>query len=62
MSELSKNLDQEAEQVTNLLKGKVVATVWRHSERELGIQFSDGSRLFVDHAVNGIEVSITGAG
>jgi hypothetical protein len=52
-------LEQEAKRATELLRGKVVSEVWRHREGELGIRFTDGSRLFVDHTSIGLEVSIT---
>ncbi len=52
-------LEQEADRATELLKGKVVSIVWRHREGEIGIQFTDGTRLFVDHIPTGLEISIT---
>lgn len=57
----SDRLIDEAERVTAMLAGKVVRTVWRHREGELGIEFEDGTRLFaeVTHGSQ-IELSITG--
>ena len=52
-------LEAEAKRATKLLKGKVVRAVWRHSEKQLGIEFTDGTRVFVDHAPSCVEVSIT---
>jgi hypothetical protein len=52
-------LDQEAKLAESLLKGKIVNKVWRHRENEVGIEFSDGTTLFVDQNENGLELSIT---
>jgi len=52
-------LSKEAERATALLRGKEVATVWRHRKGEVGIEFADGTRLFVDGKGEGIELSIT---
>jgi predicted Ser/Thr protein kinase len=53
-------LKKEAERATELLKGKTVAQVWRHHESEIGMEFTDGTRLFVDKSSKGVEVTITG--
>ena len=53
------DLKAEAKRATKMLKGKVVLTVWRHTERQVGIEFTDGTRLFVDHQPSGVELSIT---
>jgi hypothetical protein len=52
-------LIEEAARATEMLKGKVVENVWRHREGEFGIQFTDGTRVFVDAADVALEVSIT---
>ena len=52
-------LEEEARWATELLKGKVVDVVWRHRPKEIGIRFTDGTRLFVDHEPEGLELSIT---
>ena len=54
------NLEQEAERATELLRGKVVAKVMRHRAKEVCIEFADGTRLFVDHQPDKVELSITG--
>ncbi|RZL39328.1 MAG: hypothetical protein EOP35_03920 [Rubrivivax sp.] len=59
MSEKESKLQWEAERATEMLRGKTVATVWRHRAGEVGIEFSDGTRLFVDHTSTGVELSIT---
>jgi len=51
---------KEARRATKLLKGKTVTKVWRHRPKELGIEFDDGTRLFVDQQEAGLELSITG--
>jgi hypothetical protein len=52
-------LEEEAKHVAELLAGKVVETVARYRTEEILIQFTDGTRLFVD--INGtcLELSIT---
>jgi hypothetical protein len=57
MNEISK-LEIEAERATDCLKGKVVSIVWQHRNGEVGIEFTDGTRLFVDHTPDGVELSI----
>lgn len=61
MSDSKLKLEQEAIQASLMLKGKVVAAIIRHRESEVLIQFTDGTRLFVDQIQTGIELSITGA-
>jgi hypothetical protein len=51
---------KEAERASELLRGKEVAVVWRHRKGEVGIEFTDGTRLFVDKTDEGVELSITG--
>jgi hypothetical protein len=41
-------LDEESQRATVMLHGKVVTRVVRHRDREVLIEFSDGSRLFCD--------------
>ena len=53
------NLEEEAKHATELLAGKVVETVWRHSPGEIAIRFKDGSRLFADINGSALEVSTT---
>ena len=53
-------LDEEAVRATEMLSGKVVRTVWRHRPGEVGIEFVDGTRLFIDAPPEEIlELSIT---
>jgi hypothetical protein len=52
-------LSKEAKEATDMLKGKVVSQIWRHRPREIGIEFADGTRLFVDMHEQGLELSIT---
>ncbi|MET4260313.1 hypothetical protein ABIC09_005274 [Bradyrhizobium sp. S3.12.5] len=54
------NLDDEAARLTELLRGKVVNVVWRHRPKEIGIEFNDGTRLFVDAVDDGLDLSVTG--
>ena len=59
MSSEEEQLSAEAERATELLRGREVATVWRHRKSEMGIEFTDGTRLFVDGTREGVELSIT---
>jgi hypothetical protein len=59
MSTEESELAIEARRATEMLRGKVVAVVWRHRIGEIGIEFTDGTRLFVDHTAAGVELSIT---
>ncbi|MGP4846197.1 hypothetical protein ACTXGQ_18865 [Marinobacter sp. 1Y8] len=52
-------LMEEAESITNLLKGRVVKSCVRHASGEILIMFEDGTRLFVN-ANDDLEFSITG--
>lgn len=51
-------LTREARTLAKHIGGKTVSQVWRHRPGELGIEFTDGTRLFVDHQENGLELSI----
>ncbi len=54
------DLEDEAKRVTEHLGGKRVRTIWRHRAGELAVEFSDGTRLFVDAKGDVLELSITG--
>ena len=57
---MTMSLEQESDRATQLLSGKVVARVVRHREAEVLVEFTDGTRLFVDCSGTGVELSITG--
>ena len=52
-------LMEEAESITDLLKGRVVKSCVRHNSGELLVMFEDGVRLFVNADAD-LEFSITG--
>ena len=54
------DLNQEGERTNEMLKGKVVSKVMRERAKEICIEFTDGTRLFVDHQLDNLEISITG--
>lgn len=54
------NLQQETERVTEMLKGKIVTKVMRHRAKEVCIEFTDGTRLFIDAQSDNLELSVTG--
>jgi hypothetical protein len=54
------NLKEESIKATELLEGRKVQAVVRHKPSELLIQFTDGSRLFIDIHNEELELSITG--
>lgn len=53
------DLEAEAARATKMLRGRIVKQIWRHRAGEIGIEFEDGTRLFVD-ASSALELSITG--
>jgi hypothetical protein len=53
-------LEDEAERASEMLRGKVVARVIRNRPTEVLLEFTDGTRLFVDRAAEALELSITG--
>ena len=53
-------LDEEAERATALLRGRSIKRVWRHRVDRVGVEFEDGTHLFVDNRDGGLELSITG--
>jgi hypothetical protein len=54
------DLENEAAELTNLLRGKVVEVIRRHRPWEILIEFDDGMRLFVNNIPDGLEFSVTG--
>jgi hypothetical protein len=54
-------LCEEELRATQLLGGKTVARIRRHRPTELLVEFTDGTRLFVDVAGDVLELSITGS-
>ena len=56
---LQSDLEAEAIRATEMLRGRVVRQVWRHRPGEIGLEFEDGTRLFVDSSST-LELSITG--
>ncbi len=56
---MTKSLKKESEIATKLQKGKIIKKIIRHKKKELIIEFTDGSRLFIDHKEKGLELSIT---
>ena len=53
------NPSKETLQATELLKGKIVDSVKKLREKELLIEFTDGTRLFIDWKKDALELSIT---
>jgi len=51
-------IDDESKRATLLLAGKVVARVFRHRQNEVGIEFTDGTRFFIDAGDDCLELSI----
>ena len=52
-------LSTESRRLTRLVKGKIVKKVFRHRAKEVGIEFTDGTRIFVDYGDKGLETSLT---
>lgn len=51
-------LEEEAREAERLLAGKIVKRVWRPDEKQVVIEFSDGTRFFAD-ARSPVDLSIT---
>jgi hypothetical protein len=61
MSVAEGTLEEEGQRATAMLAGKVVRCVRRLRAQELLVEFTDGTRLFVDGGSPGtLELSITG--
>ena len=53
-------LAEEQRRLQKLLEGRTVKRIWRLRKKELGIEFTDGTRLFVDWRENRtFELSVT---
>jgi len=59
MEPSQQELEAEAARATELMRGKIVAHVSRGRAKEVMVQFTDGTRLFVESAQGLIELSIT---
>ncbi len=55
----SDTLQEEADRLLELLQGKEISRLFRSQPTELGIEFKDGTRLFIDQTATGLEFSIT---
>jgi hypothetical protein len=53
------DLQREAVEATRLLLDKTVARVERFRPSEVMVEFTDGTRLYVDASAGPVEVSIT---
>lgn len=53
------NLEEEEAALSKYLAGKVVRQVRRWRKGEVLVEFTDGSRLFVDVASDGLECSLS---
>ncbi|HXH69968.1 MAG TPA: hypothetical protein VNI60_06420 [Pyrinomonadaceae bacterium] len=54
------NLPKETQRATKMLKGKTVDSVKNFRKKEVLIEFTDGTRLFVDWQESELEISIEG--
>ena len=52
--------EELCKKVADLLQGKKLKRIWM-AEHSIGIEFHDGSRLFIDVKDNDIELSVTGS-
>ena len=53
-------MEEESERASDMLRGKVVARVIRDRPTEVMVEFTDGTRLFVDRVADALELSVTG--
>ena len=62
MTNAKSKLELESSRLQRMLRGKIVKHVWRHREKEVGLEFEDGTRLFVEWQPNeNLEFSVTSA-
>lgn len=54
-----KPLEEEQKAATDLLRDKVVKNIKRPNTRELMIEFTDGTRLYVNESDVGLDLSVT---
>ena len=59
---MTDDINAEAGRLTELLRGKTVSAARRHRRGELLLQFEDGTRLFVNAAADGLDISVTDGG
>ncbi|MBV9241177.1 MAG: hypothetical protein JO314_04130 [Acidobacteria bacterium] len=52
-------MENEDSRATELLNGKVVRRVIRHRPQEVLIEFSDGTRFYIDSDTEILDLSIT---
>ena len=60
LGEPSPDLAAEAERVAGLLRGKAVARIWQHRPEALGIEFADGTKLYIEQQSSGLEMNVIG--
>ncbi len=53
------NIEEETKKIEKFIKNKVVVKVFRNRKNEFGIEFEDGTRLFIDRVEEGLELSVT---
>lgn len=53
------NLDKEAENIKSILDGKIISDIKRFNTDEILLQFSDGTRFYINKKDPGLEFSIT---
>ena len=57
----SAELAEEADRIGKMLAGKPVARVWHHRPEAMGIEFADGTKLYVSVGGDGgLEMNVTG--
>ena len=56
----SAELAAEAERLAGLLKGKPLARVWQHRPEAMGIEFADGTKLYVSITDGALEMNVSG--
>jgi hypothetical protein len=59
MKNSSEKLTLESANATEMLFGKVVAKVIRNKLTEVLVEFTDGTRLIIDHSTDALELSIS---
>ncbi|MCV9941046.1 hypothetical protein OIU35_32240 [Boseaceae bacterium BT-24-1] len=55
------DLELEGDRATKMLSGKSIKSIKRHHPGEVLIEFTDGTRLFIDAKAEVLELSIGGS-
>ena len=56
----SAELAAEADRLATLLRGKPLGRIWQHRPEAMGIEFADGTKLYISVTDGGLEMNVSG--